>query len=923
MGRTTTTPEQKVAGRRLLEIIAVVLLLTATASASAISAQEISFDIERQAMGPALRSFADQADRQIYYAENLVRGLECTGLAGRYEPDAALSFLLADSGLDFNLADNETYVIVKVESETEDSPAGSDPPAQPDDPASNDGQNSVVAGQTAADEAPPEQPQEAGAEDPTPTEISEAEERRKFTGQITVSAERREQNVREIPASISVAEGKDLEADAAASMDDFFNKTPGVNYVEGVPQRGTITMRGIATTLNPNLAQAPVGVYINEIPTTDYFAFSSNFDLSPFDVERVEFLKGPQGSLYGAASLGGTARYIVRTPNLDRNEAAVHLTAGSTAGAPSANILGQGMFNVVLADGKFALRGVVSYLDDAGWITDVSGGEIDEGTNRYDQTSIRLMAGWEPSENFRIDLSYLTQETNVNAGYVIDDPDFDNPTVGHGDWTFGGPSSYDQSIANLTLHWGLGFAELMSSTSYLEKNNQANTLFGGMPAFDWVTLQEIILGFGMGLPVNPGDLSSQVTEAYFGLDPMDSESWFQEIRLVSNTTGSFDWIAGVYYAHAKDQFGNWLDLIGIEDALNEIVPPMGSVFYPGDRWFLFDWTDDATELALYGELGIGLSEKWKLNLGGRYTDFENEKIYSETIYGGTRGDDNTFSMKVFAPKISLAHRPNDNLMWYALASRGYRAGGVNAAYILSTPDPAEEFMFYDTDNLWNYEAGVRKTWAGGRVTTDATLFYLDWTDIQLEATVLDPALGFINAVFNTGAAHSLGVEAVVVAQLTRGFSFTTSINWTEAELDQATPVLINPETNEPVILPPGTKLPVTPEWTAATTLQYYFDNRSLGYPFIALDNFYSDGYVVLLESGRSVPSHSLFGLRLGATVLDGLQLTLAVRNLLDERIPIRNDFPRDGSVFPNVWPETWGITRPRTISLTAQMNFDF
>jgi outer membrane receptor protein involved in Fe transport len=145
--------------------------------------------------------------------------------------------------------------------------------------------------------------------------------------------------------------------------------------------------------------------------------------------------------------------------------------------------------------------------------------------------------------------------------------------------------------------------------------------------------------------------------------------------------------------------------------------------------------------------------------------------------------------------------------------------------------------------------------------------------------------------------------------------------WNEAELDEDTPPLVNNETGEVVIVPAGSTLPNSPEWSNATTLQYYWDTPSWGYPYIALEHFYKDTYVTYLPSQARVPSFSLFGLRVGATVAKQLQLTLSVKNLLDERAATYYNPGGDGAVLPDVFPESWWITRPRTISLSIQKNF--
>jgi len=751
------------------------------------------------------------------------------------------------------------------------------------------------------------------------TEIgSETEEarRQKFSGEITVTSTRRELEVREVPAAVSVTEGWELESVGATTMDDYAQQVPGVNYIDDNPQKDSVTMRGITTATYSNISQQPVGTYINEIPVTDTFEAWANFDILPFDLERVEFLKGPQGTLYGAASLGGTVRYILNRPNLDRNQGALHLTASSTASGGT-NYLAQGMFNAVLADGRFALRGVVSHEDDAGWINHATRGE---NYNSYVQTSGRLMAAWAVSDTVRIDVTYLYQHSDVKGNRLVSSPDFDDPYVT--DISAKNDSLFDQSVANFTLSWDLGFADLMASSSYMTKDWEVDQIFGPGQSLNYLTGEEVFLGLALGLPVEIGDISSQIGLVPYFFGPADASTFSQEFRLVSRDTGTLDWIAGLYYADAHNEFDSTVFFPGMEDIVNSYAPGLGSALYPDDVWLLWSKQGDATELAVYGELGIDLSSEWKLTAGGRYTDFERSEPLAFSIYGNTMAiDEDPFTMNVFSPKVSLSYRPTSDLLWYALTSRGYRTGGINVSYVVGNPDPLDEFRYYDTDNLWNYETGIKKSWAGGRVTTDVSLFYLDWTDIQLDAQFFDPRVGLVNAVFNTGKAHSLGIEAAISAQLGQGFTFTTAIMWNEAEIDEDTPPLVNNETGDLTVVQAGSRLPASPEWSTATTLQYLWNNRSLGYPYVALDHFYKDSYVTYLVSQRGVPSYSLYGLRIGATVARDLQVTLAVRNLTDERTPITYSPGADGAWVPDVIPQTWTITRPRTIALTIQKNF--
>ncbi|RLE21459.1 MAG: hypothetical protein DRJ65_15975, partial [Acidobacteria bacterium] len=600
-----------------------------------------------------------------------------------------------------------------------------------------------------------------------------------------------------------------------------------------------------------------------------------------------------------------------------RNEGALHLTTTSVADG-GVNFLTQGMFNAVVSEGKFAVRGVLAYNDDAGFIDNEATGEDD--WNSFNQLSGRLMATWAPSDTVRIDASYIKQDLDRNGNNQVDgrfDPDFDDPS--QLTWRMADAENVTD-IGNLTMTFDLGFAELMSSTSYLDKSQRQNVEFGELFVFDAVSVEEWSLMEYMGLPIEFGDLSSQVTWRPV-IATADAQSVFQEFRLVSRDTGTFDWIVGAYYADVTSGFDTDVYLEGMEDAVNAVEPGIGTMLYPGDLYVSFPGSQDATELAVYGELGIDFSEVWKLTVGGRYFDFESETYSSSTSWGWTDEiGPLPFEESDFMPKVSLAYHPSNDLLWYALASRGYRVGGVNEVVAQYGGDAP---LTYDTDKLWNYETGVKKTWANGKVITDVTLFYIDWSDIQLPVTFMDPSSpwGMTSAILNTGSAHSLGAEAFLSAELAPGLMFVTSIAWTEAELDEDTMPIMNGETGEFVVVPAGTQLPGTPKWNTSTMLQYYFNSAKLGFPFIELSHTYKGEVTDELSVQGIIPSWNLFNLRFGATVAKDLQVSLAVNNLLDDRQPMARWYPYMGSFVPEVQPEMWFITRPRSISLTLQKNF--
>jgi outer membrane receptor protein involved in Fe transport len=847
-------------------LLVVGVLVVAGVTARAAAAEPINFDIKPQSMGPALRAFAEQANVQVYYPEDLVAGLKTAGVKGRLEIEPALTELLKGSGLGFQRTDLKTIVIVKVRGATAEGPAS------------------------------------------------------RFHESVVVSATRREEKVQDIPGSVSVVRGEELQESGAAKLEDYIQQTPGVNLNKTEVQRSQVVMRGLSTAASTGGNQTPVSIFVDDVAVTDYFIPISTLDLTPFDLDRVEVLRGPQGTLFGAASMGGALRYITKKPNLARTEGAVSLTPKSiTSGG--VNYQTQAMFNVVLAPDTFALRGVVSYTKDNGYVDNLAIGKKD--WNSYSQEGGRLLAEWKPSERLRLDASVILQDTDNNGTSALD------PTTSGADFEHPSQKNYREAtdkyrlhVYNVGVHWDIGAADFLSSTSYVDKQRpEARYEYGALAAFNSVTGIENLVK-SMGPSVAPGDLSSKVKQSVVN-SPQFTKVWTQEFRLVSKAAGPFNWIAGAYYADANSGGTTISTLPGIESAVNAVKAGLGSTLFSGDQTISFLMSQEAKEWAAYGELGLALSDQWKMTAGGRYFEHQSDSAMPMVAYGRPIPV-GPFAEKEsgFMPRVSLARQTSSGTLWYALISRGYRVGGANLTAALSPPSALIP-MTIKPDNLWNYETGVKGTWLDGRVAGEATVFYLDWSDIQLTGSFAAPESpsGVILATLNTGKAHSLGFEGLLGATLTPGLNLNTSVAWTDAKLDEDSVPILNSETGKIVVLPKGTRLPSTPEWSVAAALSYYLDKPGLGYPSVSLSYAYKGSITDSIPQLVKLPAYSLWNLRLGSTIAKQLQLSLAVNNLLDERSPVGRSAQQKGTYVPLVQPQYFWITEPRSISLTVQKVF--
>ena len=511
-----------------------------------------------------------------------------------------------------------------------------------------------------------------------------------------------------------------MEELGARSINDLLGFAPSV--VADTPELfgdgNDFTIRGIQ---GQPLSMATVGVYLDDIPLT----VGSGADeptIRMFDLERVEILRGPQGTLYGAGAMGGAIRYISNKPDTALVDAQFRVEAMTTRhGEPSYAI--DAILNAPLREDFLALRLTGSYQDQGGFIdvTNAMGGPHEDANTR-ELASGRGVLRFTPNDNLTIDLQFWREEGEFKGLRVLNAAsssplvdDAENGILAFGDDTF------NQFAGSLTLN--LGWAELVSTTSHVESD--------GSFAFPQP----------LGLPVNlRTDLHS------------DLESFAQEARLVSLHPGPVGWILGVFYQDSEIQGG-----LTIPD-------------------FALDATimSNREQISVYGEVSYRLTDSLQATVGLRRFSEDSEEAIAREFAGFAlppQTDDGDFKETI--AKFLVSYRPNDGLNVYASASQGFRVGGVNLS--ASPLDPTT----FEPDSLWAYELGAKFVASQGRVSGNMTAFYNDWSDIQIFQFGLGGGI-----VLNGGEAHTAGFEAQLNFRLTDSFVVGVSGSIMEAEFDE-------------------------------------------------------------------------------------------------------------------------------------------
>jgi iron complex outermembrane receptor protein len=477
-----------------------------------------------------------------------------------------------------------------------------------------------------------------------------------------------------------------------------------------------VTIRGVGTaTVFPDQGQATTGIYLNDIPLTDPGFAMGVPDVDVFDMQRVEVLRGPQGTLFGAATLGGAVNYILNPVNLEKFDAHAQLGIAHTVNADDLGYTAKIAVNAPLIDDVFGIRITAIKRYDMGYLDNIGSGEKD--SNYRNIEDIRFNALWKI--NHKNDLGFFSL--------------YDRSLNGDGFYAF-------PQLGNLVRDTFIPeIASLITRINRLKFNSNWNFATSTVQAAHSLKRQD-----------SEADLTP-----YYGGPPTSSPSLARtqsdmvEARLTSPSNQKFGWLFGVYYGHFGEQYPTPTYQDGVD------------VFY-------FDVGYKSKELSDFGEATYHFSDQWRATVGGRYYDI---RLTTDTVQGvppDLATDEGHQEGKGFSPKASITFEPNKDLKTYALVSKGFRMGGVNlVAPIASFPTPAT----YGSDSLINYEIGIRPSWLNHTLTLDTAIFYIDWSDIQPRLARPD---GF-SYVKNAGAAQNKGIENSLSWRPNQNWAFQANV----------------------------------------------------------------------------------------------------------------------------------------------------
>jgi iron complex outermembrane receptor protein len=741
--------------------------------------------------------------------------------------------------------------------------------------------------------------------------------------EVTVTARKRAESLQNVPQSIQAISSETIETAGLMGMEDYVRFIPSMSYVQANPGTTTVIFRGVADAQSTFIAEPSAAVYLDE----QSLVLNGQPNPRMVDIERVEALSGPQGTLYGASAQSGVLRIVTNKPDPSAFDANVDVALRyMKEGDPSYDV--SGMVNLPLGD-SWALRLVGFTAMDGGFIDIVEGttprfdlyentGAAQKDFNDFETSGGRISAKWFINDDWSMTAGIVHQRSRsdgrpehdpVHAGELnlvrfYPDKEFDDQ-----DWT-----QYA-----LTFEGDLGFAEFVSATSYFERDwtYTQDTSVGYASYFGTFCYMDYFWAYSRYCFQSASFYGGAYQGTYYN-DPVghlqniqENRKFAQEFRLFHQGE-AIDWVAGLFYEKSHEEweftsftqdFDNSLSMLNYQSGrLIDYGNPVPTRL-PGDAWWFSSDDTNWEQWAVFGELTWHIGERWDATVGYRWFNRTMDKLYylelprynpTDSAVSRPQSDE-----RDGVPKFSLSWNITDQSMVYGLYSEGFRPGGTNRG----RGDPYYPVQF-DSDKLENFEIGTKNTLLNGRARFNATYFDMKWNDYQLE--VVDPAslpCGSANAppepscdqpwqkvVANVGNASSEGLEVQFDWMASSHLTLGANATWLDAKLDEDVPDLG---------LLKGARLPLSPEFKGAFFAQYHWDVSwfNANQAWLRLQWSYTGDMLNQVEATQSddsegpnfgpspqilQPAYNIGDLRFGLDH-DNWTLQLFINNLTDER----------------------------------------
>ena len=782
---------------------------------------DVPFDIRAQPLNQALVAFAVQADLSIGDAGIDLTGLVARPVKGNFTPSQALTALLAGTGYDYTWLDPQT---VQIRRATPQTPLAGRPPA-----GASLGKSQLV-------------------------------------GEVLVTATKRRAVAQSLPNAIVVLSGTALSDTGSTVSNDLTGRQAGLAATNLGAGQDRLFIRGLADSVITGRSQSTVGLYLDDSRVTDD---APDPGLRLVDIDRVEILRGPQGTLYGAGTLGGLVRIVTNQPVQNQVQGMVAGSVAATAGG-GASYGTDAMVNLPLIKDALTLRMVGYVKHDGGYINDIRLGR--KNINYTNTLGTRLALRWQENADWRFTFGMTLQQIAAADSQYAD--------AGLAPLTRANylpePRHDRFSQTSLTIEHPLSWGALTSTTAYTLR--QLDDRYDATLGWQGLT----------GFPQGPASFDEH----------RNIGSITHETRVASSGQEPWSWLSGVFLSHRDEEYRS--SLVG---------PNGGGSPYPARSEIRDDHADEA---ALFGEASYLLTGRITLTTGVRlfYASLDAAAQVGQPA-GNSFAHGSNHAVGA-TPKLVLSVRPRDPLLFYGSIAEGFRLGGVNInspagatnVNAVRPGDDAPSANAFASDTLWTYELGAKTTWLQGRLIANGAAYLTMWDNVQSDQILPDGSL----YIANVGNVRDPGIESDVSFQATPHLRMQANLQWCDPEIIHANPLLIQT----------SGRLPGVPESGFGVSGRYdtiVFDDYDI---FAGMDYSYVGKSYAGFDITKSPPmgNYSIADARAGVT-RGPWQLLLYVNNLADARA---NSFAYGN---PFSFGKLGQITplRPRTIGLSISRNF--
>jgi iron complex outermembrane recepter protein len=591
--------------------------------------------------------------------------------------------------------------------------------------------------------------------------------------EIVVTAEKYNSTIQNTPISMSAISGDQLAAAGITTLQEFSHEVPGLSMRSAGPGQTEYEARGIASTAG---AAPTVGFYLDEIPLSPPAQAQIGkvvIDPDLYDVNRIELLRGPQGTLYGSGSMGGTVKVITNQPKLGTYQGSFQATLSDTQGG-SGNGGGNFMLNIPIAE-TLALRVVGTETYRSGWIDrivvspfpqdittrgNVLAAPIQSVTTNVNTENLygaRASLLFQPSSDFSVVATALFQRMHMGAYDEFDVPPGPSYAAHYEAFNIPEPISDTVHVYSLTATDNLGFADFTSASGYWQRHEAQTQDASESASYDTGLYPYV------AIPYSEVDISRQFS---------------QELRLTSRGDAKLHWTSGVFYS---DLTSDWIEFGGNPAFITLSPPgqnPTGQSYQAYNPFRL-------KQYAVFGDGSYKITDKWTFEAGLRWYRYQdklliNERGYYAPVVGGQPTVELETSNHGFNPRFNLSYRPNSDLTTYVSASKGFRPGGPNqtVAGICNVVTPP-----FGPDSVWDYEVGEKARLLNDRLSINSDFYYIKWNGVQQNVL-----LNYCGSLYtgNAGNGRSFGPELEINAKIADSWTISASASYTDAKITSPT-----------------------------------------------------------------------------------------------------------------------------------------